>query len=91
MENITFFHTKPYRKSHVILFCFSSHDFDAISWVFNMVGTSPSKVYGKQSWLILARSPAITAGIVEEKQPLGSLTVNKLASEENSKEELRCT
>lgn len=67
-----------------------SHDFLTL-----VVGTTPSKAYGKKSWLMLSLSPATTAGIVEEKQPAGTLTVNRLqwsvTSQENSKEELRCT
>jgi len=37
-----------------------------------VVGTTPSKACGKQSWLMLALSPATTAGVVEEKQPPGT-------------------
>lgn len=44
-----------------------------------MVGTTPSKAYGKQFWLILVLSPATSAGTAEEKQPLGALNANKLA------------
>lgn len=53
-----------------------------------MVGTT-SKVYGKQSWLILAFSPATTAGTVEEEQPPGTPTVNKLAMKRNKSGELQ--
>lgn len=71
---------KTYRKFHVIFFVLAlmrlewSHDYLTL-----VVGSSPSKVYGKQHWLILMLSPATTAGIIEEKQPPGALTVNKLA------------
>lgn len=61
-----------------------SHDFLTL-----VVGTTPSKAYGKQSWLMLALSPATTAGIVEEKQPPGTLTANKLAMERNKSGELQ--
>lgn len=54
-----------------------------------MVGTTPCKVYGKQSWLIIALSPATTADIVEEKQPPGTLMANKLATKRNRAAELQ--
>lgn len=51
-----------------------SHDYLTL-----VVGSTPSKVYGKKCWLILTLSPATTVGIEEEKQPPGALTANKLA------------
>lgn len=38
---------------------------------------------------MLALSPATTAGIVEDKQPPGTLTANKLATKRNKSGELQ--